>query len=59
MPPEAWDCPTVPSANSDGVPKDVLDAMHPKRQSLFRGVWTGAGEGKSGNKYIDESNRAM
>jgi hypothetical protein len=42
-----------------GVPKEVLDALPPKRQSLFRGVWTGAGEGKGVNKYFDEFNRAI
>ena len=41
-----------------GVPREVIDAMPLKRQSLFRGVWTGAGEGKGVNKYIDDVNRA-
>lgn len=41
-----------------GLPKAVVDALPPKRQSLFRGVWTGAGEGKGVNKYVDEVNRA-
>ncbi|MAE61322.1 MAG: hypothetical protein CMJ49_08205, partial [Planctomycetaceae bacterium] len=42
-----------------GVPDEVIDAMHPKRQSLFRGVWTGAGEGKAVNTYLDQQNRAL
>lgn len=41
-----------------GVPKEVIDSMPAKRQSLFRGVWTGAGEGKGVNRYVDEVNRA-
>jgi hypothetical protein len=41
------------------VPKAVISAMHPKRQSLFRGVWTGAGEGQSVNKYIGENNLSL
>jgi hypothetical protein len=42
--------------HSGGPPKDVVLSMPPKRQSLFRGVWTGAGEGKSVNHYVDEAN---
>ena len=41
-----------------GVPTEVIHAMPPKRQSLFRAVWTGAGEGKDVNTYVDDVNRA-
>jgi len=42
-----------------GPPTEVIDTMPPKRQSLFRGVWTGAGEGKSVNRYYDHENQAV
>ena len=44
--------------HADCPPAEVIAAMPPKRQSLFRGVWTGAGEGKGANRYLDESNWA-
>ena len=44
-------------------PKDlrpeVIAAMKPKRQTLFRGVWTAFGEGERSNKYYSEANHAV
>ncbi|MBN4073931.1 phytanoyl-CoA dioxygenase family protein [bacterium AH-315-E10] len=43
-----------------GRPSDaVLNAYKSKRQSLFRGVWTGAGEGESVNKFIAPDNVSL
>lgn len=42
-----------------GPPTEVIDAMPEKRKTLFRGVWTGAGEGKGANRYYDHENRAV
>ena len=38
---------------------EVLAAMPAKRQSLFRGVWTGMPPGKGLNTYVDDLNRAI
>ena len=37
-------------------PPEVIAAMPPKRQSLFRGVWHGMREIPRVNKYVDEAN---
>lgn len=42
-----------------GPPTEVIDAMPPLRRTLFRGVWTGAGEGKGANRFYDHQNRAV
>lgn len=38
---------------------EVIAAMPPKRQTLFRGVWHGMGQVPNINKYYDEANRAV
>jgi hypothetical protein len=40
-------------------PPEVIAAMPPKRQTLFRGVWHGMTEVPKINKYYDEANRAV
>ena len=40
-------------------PAEVIAAMPPKRQTLFRGVWHGMTEVPNINKYYDEANRAV
>lgn len=42
-----------------GPPPEVIDAMPPLRRTLFRGVWTGAGDGKGANRFYDHQNRAV
>jgi len=41
------------------VAPEVIAAMKPKRQTLFRGVWTSFGEGERSNKYYSEANHAV
>jgi hypothetical protein len=41
------------------VAPEVIAAMKPKRQTLFRGVWTAYGEGERSNRYYSEANRAV
>ena len=43
----------------NSVPDEVIAAMPPKRQTLFRGVWVGAGKVMRDNKYFDEENVAV
>ena len=43
----------------NSVPEEVIAAMPPKRQTLFRGVWVGAGKVMRDNLYIDEENVAV
>lgn len=45
--------------HSGGPSEEVIDTMPDKRKSLFRGVWTGAGDGKNANRYYDHQNRAV
>ncbi len=40
-------------------PAEVIAAMPPKRQTLFRGVWHGMTEVPNINKYYDEANQAV
>ena len=40
-------------------PAEVIAAMAPKRQTLFRGAWHGMTEVPKINKYYDEANRAV
>ncbi len=40
-------------------PPEVIAALSPKRQTLFRGVWHGMTEVPKINKYYDEANRAV
>lgn len=42
-----------------GPPREVIAAMPPLRQTLFRGVWHGQGEKNSKNIYFDEENVAV
>ena len=35
---------------------EVIVALAPKRQTLYRVVWAGGGEAPGGNKYYDEVN---
>jgi len=37
----------------------VIESMPPKRQSLFRGVWTGMDAPPKLNVYVDAVNRAV
>ena len=41
------------------VAPEVIAAMKPMRQTLFRGVWTAFGEGERSNKHYSEANRAV
>ena len=41
------------------VPQEVIAAMPPKRQTLFRGAWVGAGDKMKNNMYYDEANYAV
>ena len=51
---------TVNSKWGKGCPApEVIAAMPPKRQTLFRGVWHGMTEVPKINKYYDEANRAV
>lgn len=51
---------TVNSKWGKGCPAaDVIAAMAPKRQTLFRGAWCGMSEIPQVNKYYDEANRAV
>ncbi len=51
---------TVNSKWGKGCPSpEVIAAMPPKRQSLFRGVWHGMSEVPGINKYRDEANTAV
>ena len=45
--------------HSGGPSPAVVDAMKPLRQTLFRGVWTGAGTGSHVNHFYDEKNRVV
>ena len=38
---------------------EVIAAMPPKRQTLFRGVWHGMSEVPGINQYRDEANTAV
>ncbi len=40
-------------------PPEVIAALPPKRQTLFRGVWHGMREVPGINQYVDEANRAV
>jgi hypothetical protein len=42
-----------------GVPPEVIETMPLKRQSLFRGVWTGMDAPPKLNVYVDAANRAV
>lgn len=43
----------------NGFPKrDIVMAMKPKRQTLFRDAWHGMGGGKGTNLFVDETNIA-
>ena len=51
---------TVNSKWGKGCPApEVIAAMPPKRQTLFRGAWHGMTEVPQINKYYDEANRAV
>lgn len=51
---------TVNSKWGKGCPApEIIAAMKAKRQTLFRGVWNGMGEGKGINRYYEEANRAV
>ena len=41
------------------VPPEVIAAMPPKRRTLFRGAWVGAGEKMKSNLYYDDENYAL
>ena len=41
------------------VPPEVIATMPPKRQTLFRGAWVGAGEKMKNNLYYNEENYAL
>lgn len=41
------------------VPREVIATMPPKRQTLFRGAWVGAGDKMKRNVYYDEANYAI
>lgn len=40
-------------------PLEVIEAMAPKRQTLFRGVWHGMSEVPGVNRYYEEANTAV
>ncbi len=40
-------------------PAEVIAAMPPKRQTLFRGAWHGMGDVPGINRYYEEENRAV
>ena len=40
------------------VPREVVAAMPPKRQTLFRDVWVARGKSRDANNYYDEENFA-
>jgi hypothetical protein len=51
---------TVNAKWGKGCPApEVIAAMAPKRQTLFRGVWHGMSEVPKVNMYYDEANRAV
>lgn len=51
---------TVNAKWGKGCPApEVIDALPPKRQTLFRGVWHGMREVPGINQYVDEANRAV
>jgi len=51
---------TVASKWGKGVPRrEVIEAMPPKRRTLFRGAWVGMGEGQGSNKYYDAANHGV
>ncbi|MEE2658194.1 MAG: phytanoyl-CoA dioxygenase family protein [Candidatus Latescibacterota bacterium] len=51
---------TVNAKWGKGRPTDeVIDAMSPKRQTLFRGVWHGMNEVPGVNRYCDPANTAV
>jgi hypothetical protein len=41
------------------VAPEVIAAMKPIRQTLFRAVWTAFGDGERSNKHYSEANRAV
>ena len=51
---------TVNAKWGKGCPApEVIAALPPKRQTLFRGVWHGMREVPGINQYVDEANRAV
>ncbi len=51
---------TVNAKWGKGCPApEVIGALPPKRQTLFRGVWHGMREVPGINQYVDEANRAV
>lgn len=51
---------TVNAKWGKGCPvEEVVDAMAPKRQTLFRGVWAGMSEVPEINRYYDRANHAV
>lgn len=46
-------------ANNGSPPLEVINAMPPKRRTLFRGVWTGMPPDKGLNTFYDDVNRAL
>jgi ectoine hydroxylase-related dioxygenase (phytanoyl-CoA dioxygenase family) len=45
--------------NQGAIPPEVVASFPPKRQTLFRGVWTGMPPNKGLNTYYDEKNYAV